>query len=388
MRIVYLCHNYADTTLGGVAEFLHFLPMALKNQHIHIVIYTKACHRKITQLQAPMILPNGIPHYTGPFLTPRFFPDKQELTPLLQLCEQEKIDLLHAHGTYRSGYMARYVKKYLNIPFIVTSHGDISPINSKRMRRPHIKRRCQTILRDAKHVTHLTPLMAQISHQLYDTRHKSTIIPNGIDRQGWPALGQYPQKDYFFAIGRLEPEKGFAILIQAYAKLRQMGVTTSLVIAGTGSMQEILPREAEQFGLTVYTDFAHHDIPPASIIFTGYVQGDRKKLLFAEAKAVLVPTQPQSWEEAFGIVYLEAMMAGKAIIASDMPVCHYLRQFGLQATLVNACDKDAWVQAMLDFLSNPSRYQQMGVYNRQATENFDWVIIAKAYQKLYCSLCP
>ena len=72
-RILFLCHRYMDVTRGGLAEFLHFLPVALKHYTLDSIIYTPPENKMIAHLMGPHMLPNNIPHYTGPLLKPRFF---------------------------------------------------------------------------------------------------------------------------------------------------------------------------------------------------------------------------------------------------------------------------------------------------------------------------
>src|SRR3990167_6513811 len=148
MRVLFLCHRYTDVSLGGLAEFLHFLPIALKQHSIHSIIYTSP-QVKTRKLVGPHLLPNQVRHYSGPLLKPRIFIDKSELFPLLELCKEEKIDLIHAQGTYRAGYMAMHVYRQLDIPYVVTSHSDILVSNSKRMRSFTVRKRCQKILKKA-----------------------------------------------------------------------------------------------------------------------------------------------------------------------------------------------------------------------------------------------
>ena len=387
MRVLFLSHRYADTKIGGLAEFLHHLPPTLRSYGVESMIYTRVSKSGIQHLEKPEYLSNEIPHYSGPFLKPSFFISNKELEPLIKLCEKEKIDLIHAQGTYRAGYMAMHAHKKTGIPYLVTSHSDVSETNSERIQRMSIRLRCKKILKNAAAVTHLTPFMADASHKIQATHHKSKIIHNGIAIADWDACLNYPEQNYMLAIGRLEPEKGFGILIDAYAELIKQGIKTSLIIAGTGSIEKELQTQAKNHGIRVVTDFKDiHQIPQESIIFTGYIRSNDKKNLFSHAKLVLFATQPQIFEEAFGIVQVEAMTAGKALIASDMATTRYLQSFGLQATLVKPDDIQNWTQAILTLLDNQEKRLMMGQLNREAVKQFDWKIIAKEYADVYQSI--
>ena len=254
MRLLFLTHAYQDVLRGGLAEFLHHLPVALQSFGIDSLIYTKACDKETSNLIGPEQLPNGIERYMGPFLKPGFFVSNKVLQPLIKLCQQERIDLVHAQGVYRAGFISQAIKKRLGIPYIITSHSDISQTNSKRMQRRRIKERCKKILSHADFVTHLTPMMQLHSDAILNTHNKSKIIHNGIAVASWASHLQH-QGDYILAIGRLEPEKGFDLILDVYSNLYQKGVRTSLVIAGNGSIESQLQAKAlavKKLDLTEY----------------------------------------------------------------------------------------------------------------------------------------
>jgi glycosyltransferase involved in cell wall biosynthesis len=381
MRILFLCHRFLDTQIGGLAEFLHYLPPALKKQGISSIIYTQNENDSL-ELSAPIILPNQITCYTGPFIKPALFTSTQKLKPLLALCKNEKIDLIHAQGIYRSGYMAMKVFQKTGIPYVVTSHSDILSASSDRMKRGKVKSRCAKILKLAKGATHLTPMMAKAANEFYDTTNKSSIIGNGIDLPAWNQYTHLPEKKYCLAIGRLEPEKGFHILIDAMARLKNSGKNITLIIAGSGSEEKNLQQQTQQVGLNLVTQMSE-EIPENSIIFTGYINGEMKMRLMSQAQIILFAPQPKIWEEPFGIVQIEAMAAGKPVIASDTAATRYLQQSGLQAITVTADDSAAWAKEISHLLDDNALRQNMNKLNLQSANDFDWNTIAKQYCDTY-----
>lgn len=383
MRILFLCHRQHDVTIGGVAEFIHFLPLALKKLGITSIVYTQSELSSQTLL-GPVSLNNGVSCYSGPFVKPSWFSSHKKLAPLLQLCEKEKIDLIHAQGLYRSGYLAMQIHQHTNIPYIITSHSDILAANSDRIKRVSVQRRCRRILKHAAHVTHLTSFMADASHDIFETSEKSQVIGNGIDIAGWKSFTNSPEKNYLFAIGRLEPEKGFHVLIDTYAKLRDQGIKSSLVIAGTGSAEKKMHEQTKNLGLNLITDFQNYSaIPESSVVFTGYVRGEIKKQLMAESQLVLFPTQPHAWEEPFGIVQIEAMAAGKPLVSSDTNSTRYLQQLGLQAHVVPPTDTHAWAKEISHLLENAELRKKLGEKNWEHAQQFDWEKVAEQYAQVY-----
>ncbi|OGT35103.1 MAG: hypothetical protein A3F11_07815 [Gammaproteobacteria bacterium RIFCSPHIGHO2_12_FULL_37_14] len=383
IRVLFLCHRYTDVQLGGLAEFLHFLPLALKTFGIDSIIYTAPEKKKSKQLINPHLLTNQVPHYVGPLLKPGFFVSKSATKVLIEICKKEKIDLIHAQGVYRAGYMAMHIDQQLDIPYVVTSHSDLLSSHSKRMRQFHIRRRCQKILNQARFITHLSPIMAEAAEKFCSVSSKSTLIHNGVDRNDWIKYADLPESNYLLAIGRLEPEKGFSVLIDAYANLVKQGMDISLIIAGTGSSEQSLQQQAKNYQLNVITEYRPSHLPNRSIIFTGYVKNETKKILFAQAKLVLFATQGKQWTEPFGIVQLEAMAAGKALIASDIPIVRYLQSLGLQALLVDGENKYDWAQTIANLLANKTLRSIMGKNNQEAAKKFSWDIIAKSYADIY-----
>ncbi len=385
MRVLFLYPRTLDsnTSVGGVAEFLCSLTPELKLLDVDPIIYSG--DKTLRSLSKPAQVIKEATIYSGPFIKPGFFVSSGKLVAVLTLCSQMKIDVIHAQGTYTAGFMALQIFKRTKIPYVVTSHSDILLTNSKRMNRSNVQRRCRQVLKHAAFVTHLTPNMADESHHLWDTREKSTTIGNGIDCQAWQSYFGLPEKNYILGIGRLERGKGFHVLIDMYAKLLARGcTTTSLVIAGTGTEEKNLHSQVKNLNLnlvTDYSDFSH--IPEKSVIFTGYVRGEAKKRLIAHSQFVLFSTQPDLWEEAFGIVQLEAMAAGKPVIASNTQVTRFLQSKGLQAALVKPDDVNAWAEQSAELLKDANKRKQLGSANVIAAAQFDWRPIAKEYRDVY-----
>jgi len=387
MRVLFLYPRTLDasSSVGGVAEFLCNLTPALKIIDVDSVIY--AGDKTVNHLTRPSQVLTDAMIYNGPFIKPGWFVSSRKLAPVLEVCRMANIDVIHAQGTYTAGFMAWQIHKRTNIPYVVTSHSDILTTNSKRMNRGNVKRRCCNVLKHAAAVTHLTPMMEAVSHELFDTREKSTVIGNGIGCASWHPFANLPERNYMLGIGRLEKGKGFHILIDMYAKLVTRGVTTSLVIAGKGKEEQALFSQVRQLGLNLiehHTDLAN--IPEKSVVFTGYVRDDAKKKLIAESKIILFATQPQLWEEAFGIVQLEAMAAAKPMIASQTNVTNFLEKCGMHCRIVEPDNINAWTEQTALLLDNQQLRNQMGQANLQAVEQFDWQPIAKQYSDVYHSL--
>jgi glycosyltransferase involved in cell wall biosynthesis len=123
----------------------------------------------------------------------------------------------------------------------------------------------------------------------------AAVVHNPIDVDAWP-VGHYKQ-DYLLWVGRFFPEKGPHRAIKV---ARATG--RPLLLAG------IVQSRAERY---FATEIAPH-IDGRTIRYLGEVGGERKKRLFADAYAFLMPI---GWPEPFGMVMVESLAAGTPVLA-------------------------------------------------------------------------
>jgi len=304
------------------------------------------------------VLPNGWPCVRAPLSRPGLLSGKAEVKRLAALCGEHAIDLVHCHGIYRPGYTARQLKALTGLPYVLTSWGDIVPSSSRQQRRS-VRRRCRAILADADAVTSPTTAIAGYVRDICNVDDKHTLIPNGIYLDQWRAEPIPPQGDYVFALGTLTPQKGFHVLIDAMKR-----AAAPLVVGGEGEQAEALREQAAG----------------AAVEFPGYLDGQAKCDAFHRAKLVAFPSQ---YGEGFPGVLLEAMAAGRAIVASDLPVTRSILTEGVSAVLVPPADVDAWAEAIAGLLADDSRRQAMERTNATAAEEHDWPVVAGRFAEVY-----
>jgi glycosyltransferase involved in cell wall biosynthesis len=154
---------------------------------------------------------------------------------------------------------------------------------------------------------HLAISLSQ--HGLRDARaiiaQSSTVIPNGVpDVWAERTPNRNSARPTILFLAMVCEEKGAGILIEACKILQSQGHSFSCKIAGrASSAEELAALQAKAKGL--------EDI----LEFTGAVTGESKWKLFAESDIFCFPTFYAS--ESFGIVAIEAMMAGLPVVTSD-----------------------------------------------------------------------
>jgi glycosyltransferase involved in cell wall biosynthesis len=194
-----------------------------------------------------------------------------------------------------------------------------------------------------------------------------TFIPNGVTLEASPppqeihALG-LAGKDYFLFMGRLSPEKGLDVLLEAYRPLAQRA---KLVIAGGGS----------------YTDDFQTKLrasAPEGVVFPGRVGGRLRAELYANALAFMLP----STIEGLSVALLEAMGHGAFPITSDIPNNRELADgVGL---CVPVGDVRALREALAWVLEHPAEAEARGQRAKALVEaEYTWDQVARRTEQFY-----
>ena len=168
-----------------------------------------------------------------------------------------------------------------------------------------------------------------------------------------------------FAIGRHVRQKGFDILLRAYAGAALPG--RDLLLAGDGPEKGSLEKLAAELGLG------------SQVHFLGRTDRKTTASLFAGCEWFVLPSR----EEPFGIVNLEAMAAGKAIIATRVGGVPEIVADGVNGILVEKENVAALAAALRQLAGNPAQRAQLGAAGRTRAQQFAWPNIAERYAAVY-----
>ena len=186
------------------------------------------------------------------------------------------------------------------------------------------------------------------------------IIPNGVDLDRFATAEPFEElRDgtlNILFVGRFEERKGLIHLLKAYHRLRKRKVDARLLVIGAGPKE----REYRRFvGLRGIRD----------VEFLGRVDDEAKVRYFASADIYCAPNTGQ---ESFGIVLLEAMAAGVPIVASDIHGFKRVVERNVQGILVEPRNPRALAAALYALARDPDLRDEMGEAGRARAPEFSW----------------
>ncbi|MGV0834648.1 glycosyltransferase family 4 protein [Mycolicibacterium thermoresistibile] len=195
-------------------------------------------------------------------------------------------------------------------------------------------------------------------------------IPNGVDVASFadaPLLDGYPRagKTVLF-LGRYdEPRKGMAVLLGALPTLVERFEDLEILIVGRGDEEEL----CEEAGR-----YARH------LRFLGQVDDATKASAMRSAD---VYCAPHIGGESFGIVLVEAMAAGTAVVASELDAFRRVLLDGQAGRLVAVDDSAELAAGLLELLGDAEIARRYIAVAEEAVQRYDWSVVAGQIMRVY-----
>jgi phosphatidylinositol alpha-mannosyltransferase len=190
-----------------------------------------------------------------------------------------------------------------------------------------------------------------------------TLLFNGIEVDRYAKAVPWPTDGpTIFFVGRHEPRKGLAVLLEA---MRSLPPDTRLWVASDGPQTDAL-RSAYR--------------ADSRIEWLGRIDEDEKASRMRGADVFCAPSLRG---ESFGVVLLEGMAAQTPVVASDLPGYHNVARSGADAVLVPPGDAAALSRALAQVLENPTCAGHLVASGQQRAEEFSMDNLAARYQELY-----
>ncbi len=364
--------------VGGVEELVRQLAREYRHRDFSPIIVTNRWPRSLPEYEVY----EDIPLYRLPMRTPGpgtkarlsyLCTHRSIRRRLLGILRQHGTELLHVQCVSSNALYALEAKRALGLPLVVTTQGERTMDASQIYQHwPFMSRLLHRLLAAADHLTACSVAtledMEQFAGKPFD-RQRAEVIYNGITPGDFAgAHGDTRSKPYLLAAGRFVPQKGFDLLLRAYA---QAGLQEhELVLAGEGPERKALEALTQGLGIG------------QRVHFTGRVNRTQATALFKGCAFFVLPSR----QEPLGIVNLEAMAAGKAVVAARVGGVPEIVLDGETGLLVPGGDVPALAEALSHLAASPDLCAALGAAGRRRSGLFTWSTIADQYERIYCGL--
>ena len=179
-----------------------------------------------------------------------------------------------------------------------------------------------------------------------------------------------PDERLVLLIGRLVYEKGFQLALEAMPRLVEAVPGTRFLVAGSGTHEAQLRRQATELGLD------HHGT------FLGWIGDDVLHSLYRIADVCVVP----SIYEPFGLVALESMASGCPCIVADTGGLREVVPHGAAGLRFRARDPRSLGEMVERVLTDAELHDRLVAEGSEHILGFDWADVARSTARVYAEL--
>lgn len=360
MRILLISNQYAPV-VGGIEVLLRQLVPELRGRGHELTVLTSAhqtapdrryevegvtVHRldlvRAIVRRDPLAIARG----------------RQEALAVLAECAP---DLIHAHdiGPYLWATIGR------GVPTLTTLHIGLASVGTEQH-----GVLCKLLPKSAW-VTGVSRAVVDEAVALVpEIADRVSVIENGLPASPHPKPPD-PTRRRVVAAGRMVPQKGFDVLLRAFAEVVRRVPDAELVLVGDGPSANDLRALTSELGIA------------GSVVMPGAVRHADMPAVLALASVVAIPSR----HEGMPLIALEAAAAGRAVVATPAQGLADVVVDGATGMLVPREDPAALADALTGLLGDPARAARQGAAGRaMVTERYSLAAAADAYDVLYRQL--
>jgi glycogen synthase len=388
-RVLILSWEYPPLIEGGLARHVRKLSEALCNRGVEVHVLTRGGEESpaeeiVAGVYVHRVIEPKRPTDLGEFVAWVERMNSDMLAAGVELGDRYDFDLVHGHDwlvAMAGDHLARRFECPLVTTIHATEHGRHQGWVDKHPQ-SYIHGVERWITNRADRVIVCSFYMREQVAEIFDVPdERIAVIWNGIDPEDLqphdePELQRLraqfaaPEEKLVLLIGRLVYEKGFQLAIEAMPALIERHPETRFVVAGAGTHEQELRRQAEELVLMNHGTFL------------GWMGDDVLHSLYRIADVCVVP----SIYEPFGLVALEAMASGCPCIVADTGGLREVvphEEAGLRFT---ARDPDSLADAVERVFRDRDLRERLIAEAAEHVLLFDWDDVAARTREIYAEL--
>ena len=291
----------------------------------------------------------------------------------------EKYDLVHAHWIIPQGFicvLANLLHSRRNRkPLVCTSHGgDLYALRNRPF--TAIKK---FVMEQLSHLCVVSRTMQETCIASGARAERISVLPMGVDlkRTFIPRADVVRRDNRLVCVGRLVEKKGIVYLIDAVAIIKKAIPDIELLLVGNGPELPAIKQRIKQLCLE------------RNVTLAGSVSNPELPALYASAAVAVIPSivDRSGDQEGFGLVIVEALGCGCAVVASDLPAIHDIVRHGQNGLLARPGDVADLADKIMLLLRDRKLRDRLAANGRESVcSRFDWEEITAQYHKLFVGL--
>jgi glycogen synthase len=390
-RVLILSWEYPPLIEGGLARHVRKLSESLAEQGTEVHVLTRGGEESPSEeltagVHIHRVREPSRPRDLGEFVAWVEHMNSDMLAAGVELGDRFAFDLVHGHDWLVASacdHLARRFSAPLVTTIHATEHGrhqgwvDKHPQSYIHGVEAWITNRSDRVIACSYY------MREQIADIFGVPDDRVSVIPNGIDPEDLQPQDEAelerlraefaaPDEKLVLLIGRLVYEKGFQFALEAMPVLIERQPGTRFLVAGSGTHEEELRRQAQDLGLLEHGTFL------------GWIGDDVLHSLYPISDLCVVP----SIYEPFGLVALEAMASGCPCIVADTGGLREVVPTDEVGLRFAARDPEALAEVAERVLADAELGGRLVAEAREHVRQFDWLDVAEQTAAVYEELAP
>ena len=379
-RVLILSWEYPPLIEGGLARHVRKLSEALVERGTEVHVLTRGGEESPAEETAGGVQVHRVREPTRPAELNEFVAwvermNSDMLAAGVELGDRHSFDLVHGHDWLVANACDHLAKRF-GAPLVTTIHATEHGRHQgwvNKHPQSYIHEVERWISNRSDRVIACSTFMREQIVDVFGVDEKRVeVIPNGIDPdelqpQDTDELGRLrakfaePGEQLVLLVGRLVYEKGFQFALEALPAIIERQPNTRFIVAGSGTHEEELRRQATELGLMEHGTFV------------GWIGDDVLHSLYRIADVCVVP----SIYEPFGLVALEAMASSCPCIVADTGGLREVVPHDEVGLRFRARDPESLAEMTVRVLADAKLCRRLTAEAFEHLRRFDWGDVAE-----------